>query len=108
MVERIGYFQAAIKEVGYSVRAVDVALAILYWASENDNTEVSNHRNYTRSIVLPTVLLKVQLVTFLLELIPVEDLLGDEADMLREIAIDLGLEHLATLILTRYYALSTS
>ncbi|RCN31264.1 hypothetical protein ANCCAN_22961 [Ancylostoma caninum] len=79
--------KAAIKEVGDSVRALDIVQAILYWASENDNNE---------------------LATSLLNQIPAEDLQRDEVDVLRKIAIDLGLENLATLIRTRYYALSTS
>ncbi|KAL6737124.1 hypothetical protein Aduo_010795 [Ancylostoma duodenale] len=79
--------KAAIREVGDSVRSLDIAQAILYWASENDNNE---------------------LATSLLNQIPAEDLQRDEVDVLREIAIDLGLDHLATLILSRYYALSTS
>ncbi|EYC11475.1 hypothetical protein Y032_0050g1932 [Ancylostoma ceylanicum] len=79
--------KAANKEVGYSVRALDIAQAILYWTSENDNNE---------------------LATLLLNELPAEDLQRDEVDVLREIAIDLGLENLATLILSRYYALNTS
>ncbi|VDM83953.1 unnamed protein product [Strongylus vulgaris] len=78
--------RVAIREVGKSLRAMDVIQAILVWASENSSSQ------------LPISLLRE---------IPTEDLSDDEVDVLRDIAYEYDLEHLADEISNLHYAIDS-
>ncbi|CAJ0604001.1 unnamed protein product, partial [Cylicocyclus nassatus] len=80
-LERI--VKAAVKEVGKSLRAMDIIQAILVWASDNPTNQT------------PALLLRE---------IPIDDLLDEEVDVLRDIANEYDLEQLADEIFNLHYS----